>query len=201
MSWHNIGLSLLFIVAILPGSVAFAPQKRFPSMSPRLVVDNPTSPTCNGDTAFALCYCDVLDTKGLRRSYYCVPRWWCSRTMYPLWAAAANAAENGNQYHGRADKENNMFKDNSHDRVPTMAASNGGVGGYNPTEKLGLEREAAIVGDPQVAQLESMNITMVLTELQAIQSQGPKKYCILGTRHCSFLHQQIVEMLYVFFPC
>mmetsp|Transcript_14353 Transcript_14353/g.20365 ORF Transcript_14353/g.20365 Transcript_14353/m.20365 type:complete len:287 (-) Transcript_14353:191-1051(-) len=69
------------------------------------------------------------------------------------------------------------------------------VGGSSKEEKLGLERETAVVGDPQVAQMETMNITKVLTELQAIQSQGPKKYCILGTRHCSFLHQQIVEML------
>lgn len=197
MSWHNISLLLLFVVAILPGSVAFAPQKHFPSMSPRLDVDNPTSPTCKGDAAFALCYKDVLDTKGLRRSHHYVPRWWCSRPMSPLWAAAA--PEKDNQYQGHADKEGIMSNGNSHDRVPTTAASNGGVGGYNPAEKLGLEREAAIVGDPQVAQPESMNITMVLTELQAIQSQGPKKYCILGTRHCSFLHQQIVEMLYVFY--
>ena len=50
-----------------------------------------------------------------------------------------------------------------------------GVGEYNPEEKLGLERKAANVGDPQTAQMEPLNITKVLTELQAIQSQGPKK--------------------------
>lgn len=72
----------------------------------------------------------------------------------------------------------------------------GGLGEFKPEEKLGLEREAAMVGDPQTAQLDQpINITKVLTELQAMQSQGPQKYCILGTRHCSFLHQQIVEML------
>jgi len=76
-----------------------------------------------------------------------------------------------------------------------VATGEGGVGEYNPGRNLGLQREAPNVGDPQVAQLEPMNITQVMTELQAIQSQGPKKYCILGTRHCSFLHQQIVEML------
>eukprot|EP00574_Skeletonema_japonicum_P004567 CAMPEP_0201721050 /NCGR_PEP_ID=MMETSP0593-20130828/5840_1 /ASSEMBLY_ACC=CAM_ASM_000672 /TAXON_ID=267983 /ORGANISM="Skeletonema japonicum, Strain CCMP2506" /LENGTH=200 /DNA_ID=CAMNT_0048211795 /DNA_START=365 /DNA_END=967 /DNA_ORIENTATION=+ len=75
------------------------------------------------------------------------------------------------------------------------AKGNSEVGGSSKEEKLGLERETVVVGDPQVAQMETMNITKVLTELQAIQSQGPKKYCILGTRHCSFLHQQIVEML------
>ncbi len=76
-----------------------------------------------------------------------------------------------------------------------VATGDGGVGEYNPGDNLGLQRKAPNVGDPQVAQLEPMNITQVMTELQAIQSQGPKKYCILGTRHCSFLHQQIVEML------
>lgn len=79
-----------------------------------------------------------------------------------------------------------------------IAKGGGGVGEYNHKEKWGLQHEAANVGDPKVAQLEIMIITKVLMELQAIQSQGPKKYCILGTRHFSFLHQQIVEMLWVF---
>lgn len=81
-------------------------------------------------------------------------------------------------------------RDESSMRVST---GEGGIGEYR--RNLGLEREVPNVGDPQVAQLEPMNITQVMTELQAIQSQGPKKYCILGTRHCSFLHQQIVEMM------
>ena len=80
-------------------------------------------------------------------------------------------------------------------RVATDDSGGGGVGGYNPGGNLGLQRPAPNVGDPQLVQLEPMNIAQVMTELQAIQSQGPKKYCILGTRHCSFLHQQIVEML------
>lgn len=81
--------------------------------------------------------------------------------------------------------------------IDAMVTTTMGVGEYNREEKLGLEREKANVGDPQTAQLEGnpMNITKVLTELQAIQSQGPKKYCILGTRHCSSLHSQVVEML------
>ena len=79
------------------------------------------------------------------------------------------------------------------DESSLMKVSTNNVGEYR--RDLGLEREAPNVGDPQVAQMEPMNITQVMTELQAIQSQGPKKYCILGTRHCSFLHQQIVEML------
>ena len=40
--------------------------------------------------------------------------------------------------------------------------------------------------------------TLVTThrrELREIQGQGPRKVCILGTRHCSYLHQQIIELL------
>ena len=60
------------------------------------------------------------------------------------------------------------------DEVDLRSATSS-VGEYNPEQKLGLEREAANVGDPQTAQMEPLNITKVLTELQAIQSQGPKK--------------------------
>eukprot|EP00956_Cyclotella_meneghiniana_P023314 scaffold45236_cov59-Cyclotella_meneghiniana.AAC.6 len=84
--------------------------------------------------------------------------------------------------------------------LPTSARDD--IGEVNYGKKLGLKRQIAVVGAPQTLlededeiQISKMNITQVMTELQAIQSQGPKKYCILGTRHCSFLHQQIVEML------
>ncbi|KAL7515855.1 hypothetical protein ACHAWX_000928 [Stephanocyclus meneghinianus] len=86
------------------------------------------------------------------------------------------------------------------DPLPFLIARDN-VGGYDPVrDKLGLQRQTANVGAPQTIEVDpettsTMNITQVMTELQAIQSQGPKKYCILGTRHCSFLHQQIVEML------
>mmetsp|Transcript_32383 Transcript_32383/g.66122 ORF Transcript_32383/g.66122 Transcript_32383/m.66122 type:complete len:296 (+) Transcript_32383:177-1064(+) len=71
------------------------------------------------------------------------------------------------------------------------------VGGFDPLkDKIPTKRETANVGNPQTAvKTENMNIEKVLAELQAIQAQGPKKYCILGTRHCSLLHQQIVELL------
>lgn len=98
-----------------------------------------------------------------------------------------------------SNNDNTEKEDTAYEETTTMEeqrnAKGGDVGGSSKEEKLGLERETAVVGDPQIAQMETMNITKVLTELQAIQSQGPKKYCILGTRHCSFLHQQIVEML------
>src|SRR3569623_937050 len=64
------------------------------------------------------------------------------------------------------------------------------VGGYDPSEKIGVE--SINVGDPQIKVKEKdMSVTSILKELAAIQQQGPRKYCILGTRHCSYLHQQI----------
>lgn len=96
------------------------------------------------------------------------------------------------------DESDDIYKNNDivEESVPASTEMMAvGVGEYDREEKLGLERETANVGDPQAVIDKPMNITSVLTELQAIQSQGPKKYCILGTRHCSFLHQQIVEML------
>lgn len=72
----------------------------------------------------------------------------------------------------------------------------GGLGGYDPFEDLrGSEID---VGDPQIKLKEKeRSVTSILAELAAIQQQGPQKYCILGSRHCSYLHQQIIELLYV----
>jgi hypothetical protein len=76
---------------------------------------------------------------------------------------------------------------------PTRAAKSD-VGGYDPGESL--RREEVNVGEPQIKVIEKeRNVTSILKELAAIQQQGPQKYCILGTRHCSYLHQQIIELL------
>ena len=67
---------------------------------------------------------------------------------------------------------------------------------FDPEKKLGLERKVINVGDPQIKiENRDRSVTDILAELAAIQQMGPQKYCILGTRHCSFLHQQIVELL------
>jgi hypothetical protein len=74
------------------------------------------------------------------------------------------------------------------------------LGEYDPSEKIRTGREV-IVGDPQLRVKEKdRSVTSILRELAAIQQQGPQKYCILGTRHCSYLHQQIIELLYVTRP-
>jgi hypothetical protein len=72
-----------------------------------------------------------------------------------------------------------------------------GLGEYDPSENLPQrQREAPIVGNPQLRVKEKeRSVTNILKELAAIQQQGPQKYSILGTRHCSYLHQQIIELL------
>lgn len=76
----------------------------------------------------------------------------------------------------------------------TMKAVEKELGGYDPSERIaGKEIN---VGDPQIRLKEKeQSVTAILRELAAIQQQGPRKYCILGTRHCSYLHQQIIELL------
>ena len=70
-----------------------------------------------------------------------------------------------------------------------------GLGDFEPEKKIPVKREV-IVGDPQQKVVkEKESVTSILRELAAIQSQGPQKYCLLGTRHCSFLHQTIIELL------
>ena len=73
----------------------------------------------------------------------------------------------------------------------------GGLGEYDPSENLPeRQREVPIIGNPQLRVKEKdYSVTNILKELAAIQQQGPQKYSILGTRHCSYLHQQIIELL------
>ena len=79
--------------------------------------------------------------------------------------------------------------------VDAKKKSDGDVGGYDPSEGIQPEREVN-VGDPQIKVKEKeRSVTSILRELAAIQQKGPQKYCILGTRHCSYLHQQIIELL------
>jgi hypothetical protein len=81
------------------------------------------------------------------------------------------------------------------DRDEITNFSEDGLGAFDPSKKLPLKREV-LVGDPQQrVKKESQSVAEILTELAAIQKQGPQKYCILGSRHVSYLHQQIIELL------
>jgi hypothetical protein len=80
---------------------------------------------------------------------------------------------------------------------PLAPQASDGISEYDRSEGIRPEREV-VVGDPQIRLKEKeRSVTSILKELAAIQQQGPQKYCILGTRHCSYLHQQIIELLYV----
>lgn len=61
--------------------------------------------------------------------------------------------------------------------------------------KVILKPETINVGAPQLIQKKEIKIEDMLRELREIQGQGPRRYCILGTRHCTYLHEQIIELL------
>lgn len=42
---------------------------------------------------------------------------------------------------------------------------------------------------------ETFSVSTILKQLESIQEGKPKNIVILGTRHCSILHQQIIELL------
>lgn len=71
----------------------------------------------------------------------------------------------------------------------------GGLGEFNPEKKLPGRGRQVLVGDPQKKVEKEYSVSSILKELSAIQEQGPQKYCVLGTRHCSYLHQRIIELL------
>lgn len=71
----------------------------------------------------------------------------------------------------------------------------GRLGAYDPSERLPGRGDTVLVGDPQIKVKKEISVSSILKELAAIQQQGPQKYCVLGTRHCSYLHQQIIELL------
>lgn len=167
---------IFLAVAAIPYSMAFAPPRLLPAQLYHHV-DVAVAPILKGTQHFA----------GSGTGSSLLLSWICSCKT----ALHASTDSSSKDHRDSYQKYVNYAE---HPGLVT-AAGGCGLGEFNPDEKLGLERETANVGDPQTQQLEPMNITKVLTELQAIQSQGPKKYCILGTRHCSFLHQQIVEML------
>jgi hypothetical protein len=77
---------------------------------------------------------------------------------------------------------------------------NADLGEFDPSTKIEVKNPDKLnVGNPQQKVLEKeFSVNAILKELAAIQQQGPQKYCILGTRHCSYLHQQIIELLYVY---
>eukprot|EP00547_Thalassionema_nitzschioides_P002024 CAMPEP_0194206392 /NCGR_PEP_ID=MMETSP0156-20130528/5445_1 /TAXON_ID=33649 /ORGANISM="Thalassionema nitzschioides, Strain L26-B" /LENGTH=227 /DNA_ID=CAMNT_0038932915 /DNA_START=247 /DNA_END=930 /DNA_ORIENTATION=- len=73
----------------------------------------------------------------------------------------------------------------------------GSIPEFDPSDKIEFTRKEKLnVGNPQILVKEDdYTVADILLELAAIRQEGPQKYCILGTRHCSYLHQQIIELL------
>ncbi|CEL98416.1 unnamed protein product [Vitrella brassicaformis CCMP3155] len=69
-------------------------------------------------------------------------------------------------------------------------------GASSAPAQVAIPQSPPNVGNPQpVPPLPGLSIESILKELKAIQDTSSRKYCILGTRHCSYLHQQIIELL------
>jgi len=94
-------------------------------------------------------------------------------------------------HENNASDHNDSTKE-KYDRIPLSGKN---LGEFDPSEKLPGRKSEVLVGDPQIKVQKEISVSAILKELAAIQQQGPQKYCVLGTRHCSFLHQQIIELL------
>lgn len=129
----------------------------------------------------------------LRGRYQC-PSTQNRRTLSTVFLSRASSdiGDSSNEH----DKNGKASSYSSNANGPPLRAVEKELGGYDPYQKL--RGRQVDVGDPQIkVQDKERSVTSILKELAAIQQQGPQKYCILGTRHCSFLHQQIIELLYV----
>ena len=63
------------------------------------------------------------------------------------------------------------------------------LGDFDLSKKINVEREV-LVGNPQ------LKVKKKVTSVNAIlQELWSRKYFILGTSHCSYLHQQTIELL------
>ena len=109
------------------------------------------------------------------------------------------AVSNVNETEEKERNENSVEKRDDtklqRDEIVNFGGDDDRLGAFDPGKKLPLKREV-IVGDPQIKlKIKENSVAEILTELAAIQKQGPQKYCILGSRHVSYLHQQIIELL------
>jgi hypothetical protein len=116
-----------------------------------------------------------------------------------LYSSTSNSCNNDRTTNNDKNRNKNRNIVNSNNKSGNDKKN---VGGYDPSEGINVSdraKERSNVGNPQQTPTmeKEFSVTSILKELAAIQQQGPQKYCILGTRHCSYLHQQIIELLYV----
>jgi hypothetical protein len=159
--------------------------------------------------ALLRCYCGVSMTRYRFLSSIRHLNWVSARTVQVAAFSAPSALHKSKLYlldptrqRCRFDRTGSVFVSRNINPSFLGSSRNNGVGGYDPSEGIEVSeriKEKSNVGNPQIQVREKeFSVTSILKELAAIQQQGPQKYCILGTRHCSYLHQQIIELLYVF---
>ena len=118
-----------------------------------------------------------------------------------LWAQNKDTMSSSNIM--KFDEDCGDCRNSKSDDDPTLPKAGSSIPQFDPSEKLELRQDKLNVGNPQILVKDESDITVtdILRELAAIRQEGPQKYCILGTRHCSYLHQQIIELLYVGISC
>lgn len=111
-----------------------------------------------------------------------------------LWLASEDGSDCTSNSNTNRDNSNTGANNNNTNNKES--SNNNDLGKYDASERLpGRRGGEVMVGDPQQKVQKEMSVSSILKELAAIQEQGNKKYCVLGTRHCSYLHQQIIELL------
>lgn len=78
---------------------------------------------------------------------------------------------------------------------PLLASGDGLIPSGDRVAKPGGGGGSALMED------SDFSVNTILKQLESIQQGTPKNIVILGTRHCSFLHQQIIELLSCAKPC
>jgi len=69
---------------------------------------------------------------------------------------------------------------------------------FTDRETDGVGDKGAVTLTPDAAVIDATDLSgldTILKQLESIQKGTPKNIVVLGTRHCSLLHQQIIELL------
>lgn len=81
------------------------------------------------------------------------------------------------------------------DSGPTIIFSSPDKSPAGSSAAVAIPTSAPNVGAPQRSPSKSYSIDSIMKELALINNSTPSKISILGTRHCSYLHQTIIELL------
>lgn len=92
--------------------------------------------------------------------------------------------------------ENDFTSDNAgntkHNTTPTYEESSLSSSSSSSTV---IPTKTPNVGSPQRSPSKTYSLDSILLELAQISNSSPSTISILGTRHCSYLHQTIIELL------